>query len=264
MTGRASLRAGVIAAGHGIRLRREGYALKPLVPVAGVTLVERVLGSLTETGPSEVAIIVNDGSTAVRDHVSSRSWPFALRWIVETTPSSMHSFLRIVEALSADGQSGPFLISTVDTIAAPGAFAAFAAASQSLDAAGAPGIPGVPGIDVALAVTEAQADDDHPLRVRLAPGSSHIAAIGAAAAGSPWITAGYYSVRASVLREANEARRDGVSALRDFFGRLHERGFRLEAVPVASGVDVDRPGDVGAAERLLSQVGARIDTRVTR
>jgi NDP-sugar pyrophosphorylase family protein len=230
------------------------------VPVAGVTLVERVLASLAETGPSEVAIIVNEGSTAVRDYVSSRSWPFKLRWIVETTPSSMHSFLRVVEALAAGGQSGPFLISTVDTIAAPGAFAAFAVASQSLSG---PGVPGIPGIDVALAVTEARAGDDHPLLVRLAPGSSRIAAIGAAAAGSPWVTAGYYSVRASVLREANEARQDGVSALRDFLGRLHERGFGLAGVPVTGGVDVDRPGDVGVAERFLKQVGAQTQTRVS-
>jgi hypothetical protein len=47
-----------------------------------------------------------------------------------------------------------------------------------------------------------------------------------------------------------------VSALRLFFERLLVRGYRLQAVPVAAGIDVDRPADVRAAETFLKQVGA--------
>src|SRR5437016_1553258 len=89
--GQPRWRAGVIAAGRGERLQNGAPRLKPLVNVGGSTLIERVLGSLGEAFPSEVVVIVNDDSRAVRDHVASRSWPFNLRWIVETTPSSMHS-----------------------------------------------------------------------------------------------------------------------------------------------------------------------------
>jgi NDP-sugar pyrophosphorylase family protein len=216
--------------------------LKPLVPVAGVTLVERVLTSLAEAAPSEVVIIINASASEVRDHVSACPWPFRLHWIVETTASSMHSFLRIIERLNADGDDGPFLISTVDTVAAPGVFEKFAGMTRLLDA------------DVTLAVT-APTDDDQPLLVAVGP-DSRVTAIGAAAAGAPWATAGFYSVRASVLREADEARREGVSSLRQFFGRLQQRGFQLAAIPVAGGIDVDRPADVRAAEQFLKQVGA--------
>ena len=238
-------RAGVIAAGWGERLRHGEHTLKPLVRVSGRTLVERVLMSVAETAASEVVIIVNEASVAVKDHVSSRQWPFSLRWIVETTPSSMHSFLRVVETLAADGDAGPFLISTVDTIAPPGAFARFAEASRELEA------------DVVLAVA-APTDDEKPLLVRVSYRVDALAveAIGGAASGGPYATAGYYSVRASVLREADEARQDGVLALRLFLERLLARGYRLDAVPVAAGIDVDRPGDVKAAEALLRQVGA--------
>jgi NDP-sugar pyrophosphorylase family protein len=243
-------RAGVIAAGRGERLQDGGPRLKPLIPVGGLTLVERVLQSLGEAAPAEVVVIVNEASIAVKDHVSSRRWPFALRWIVETTPSSMHSFLRVVETLVADGDDdGPFLLSTVDTIAPPGAFAAFAAASQLLDA------------DVTLAITPSP-DDEKPLLVRVAGhtdlhrGSAlRVEAIGAAAAGAAWATAGYYAVRASVLREADEVRRDGLTALRAFLERLLARGYRVDAVPVPAGVDVDRPADIRAAEAFLKQVG---------
>ena len=138
----------------------------------------------------------------------------------------MHSFLRVVETLAEDGDCGPFLISTVDTIAAPGAFGAFAAASRESDA------------DVILAVTP-PTDDDKPLLVRVGSDGATVEAIGEAvrlepdtsAAGAVgtvssarrppprdhlvdrdarqarprsgiWATAGYYAVRSSVLREA--------------------------------------------------------------
>src|SRR4029077_8452371 len=94
-------------------------------------------------------------SKAVKDHVASRTWPFDVRWIVETTPSSMHSFLRVVETLAGDGNAGPFLVSTVDTVAAPGAFAFFADECRTSDA------------DVTLAVAPPN-DDDNPLLVQTA------------------------------------------------------------------------------------------------
>jgi hypothetical protein len=147
-----------------------------------------------------------------------------------------------VETLHTDGDEGPFLLSTVDTIAAPGVFETFAATSRRLAA------------DVVLAVT-APTDDDQPLLVAV-DSDSRVTAIGAAAAGAPWATAGFYSVRASVLCEADAARREGVSSLRQFLGRLQQRGLRLAAVPVVGGIDVDRPADVRAAERFLKQVGA--------
>ena len=244
-----SQRAGIIAAGRGDRLRSGTHMLKPLVPIAGRALIEHALTSVAETAPSEVVIILNEASLAVRDHVAAHRWPFAIRWIVETTPSSMHSFLRVLEALAPDGPDngeGPFLMSTVDTIAPPGAYASFFSASRSLDA------------DVALALAR-PGDDEKPLLVRLAPGSSRIEAIGDETRLKPadlWATAGYYAVQPTVLREADAARRDGLPALRTFFTNLAGRGYRLNGIPVAGAVDVDRPGDVQAAEAFLKQVGA--------
>ena len=284
-----SQRAGIIAAGRGDRLRHGTHTLKPLVPIAGRALIEHVLTSVAETAPSEVVIIVNEASIAVRDHVTARRWPFAIRWIVESTPSSMHSFLRVLEALAPDGpdnRDGPFLMSTVDTIAPPGAYASFCSASRLLDA------------DVALALAR-PGDDEKPLLVRLAPGSSRIEAMGDEIGLKPdaeirlkpdaeirlkpdptydagntydeglgrrrtesdrgvdlWSTAGYYAVRATVLREADAARRDGFPALRTFFTNLVGRGYRLNGILVSGAVDVDRPADVQAAEAFLKQLGA--------
>ncbi|MGE5246580.1 MAG: nucleotidyltransferase family protein [Betaproteobacteria bacterium] len=229
--------AGVIAAGSGERLRAGASTLKPLVAVGGRTLVERVLESIAETGARETVVIINEASLAVREHVDARRWPFAIDWIVETTPSSMHSFLRVVERLAAGGHPAPYLISTVDTVAPPGAFARLAAEAGA-DA------------DVTLALTSA-VDDEKPLLVEI--DGSRVTALGDGARG-PYATCGYYLVRPSVLREANAARRDGLSALRLFLARILARGYRIDGIVSAESIDVDRPADVAAAERFLRRV----------
>ncbi len=229
------MKAGILAAGRGERLLRAA-PLKPLAKVGGRALIEHVLHSFADAGAIEVTIIINADSSAVRDFVEGRNWPFALRWIVESTPTSMHSFLRLVETLAAGGDDGPFLLSTVDTVAGPQTYRRFFAAAQASAA------------DVTLALT-APGDDEKPLLVRLE--DARVSAIGKEAAGSAHATAGIYAVRASVLREATASA--GLGALREFLGRLHTRGYRLEGIPIEPTIDVDRPADLETAARFFSR-----------
>ncbi len=233
-----SLKAGVFAAGRGERLRTQSSYLKPLMKVGDQTLIEHVLNSMAGADPSEVVVIINEDSLAVRDYVATVQWPFAIRWIVETTPSSMHSFLRLVETLAAAGDDGPFLLSTVDIVASSQTYARFIAQAQREDAA------------VSLALTS-PGNDEKPLLVRCAANNSRVIAIGDGAAPSQQTTAGFYAVRPSILREAEAARREGVDALRTFLGRLLDRGYHLAGIPIAQSIDVDRPGDILTAEEFL-------------
>ena len=231
------LRAGVLAAGRGERLRTNPSDLKPLARVGGETLIERVLHSMGEAGATEVVVIINEDSVAVRDHVAGRAWPFALRWIIETTPTSMHSFLRLIETLAADGSEGPFLLSTVDTVTSPNAYDDFIRRAQMNAAA------------MTLALTS-PGNDEKPLFVRLVEGDSRIAAFGE----GEYATAGVYAARPIILREAEAARRDGLDALRTFLGRLLDRGYRLNGIPISRSIDVDHPADVAEAESFLRSV----------
>jgi hypothetical protein len=183
-------------------------------------------------------VIINEDSVAVRDHVSKRSWPFAIRWIVETTPSSMHSFLRLVETLSADGDAGPFLLSTVDTVAAPRVYSDFFRRAEPDDAV------------VTLALTS-PGDDEKPLLVRTAGEASRVVAFGE----GEYATAGVYAVRPVILSEADAARRDGIDALRKFLARLLERGYPLAGIPISRSIDVDRPADIETAKIFLQSPG---------
>jgi len=220
-------------------MRTESLHLKPLVKVGSQTLIEHVLCSMSEAGASEVVVIINEDSLAVRDHVAAVEWPFVLRWIIETTPTSMHSFLRLVETLAADGDPGPFLLSTVDTVAGAQTYARFMTEALRIEHAA-----------VTLTLTS-PGNDEKPLFVRTAPGNSRIVAIGEAAAPSKYATAGIYAVRASILREAEAARSEGIDALRTFLARLLDRGYHLAGIPIAESIDVDRPDDIGTAEAFL-------------
>jgi putative hydrolase of the HAD superfamily len=232
------IKAGIFAAGQGSRLRTVG-TLKPLVRIGDRPLIARVLDGVAQAGAGEVAIIVNEEAAAVREAIGNDAWPFNLRWIVKTTPSSMESFLRVVEALAADGSAGPFLLSTVDTVLPAGAVAEFLRKASQRKS------------DVILAVN-VPAADDNPLWVRCG-GQDEVESLGEAATGSGLATAGLYCVRPTILREAEAARREELASLRQFLGRLLERHHVISAIRVANSVDVDRPSDIIAAEQLLSQ-----------
>jgi len=227
------LRAGVFAAGFGTRLGGPDRGPKGLTTVAGRPLVDWVLDDVLRAGAEDIVIIINKESAAIREHVDRRGTA-TVRWIVETTPSSMHSFVRVMEELARDGDAGPVLMSTVDTVVPPGTMRSF------VDRAA-----GFPDADVILALTP-NLDDDNPFRVRI-DGAGSVVALDE----GPLATAGYSLVRASVLREAEAARRDGLSALRQFFTRLLARGFRFAGVRMPHSVDVDRAADIVAAEQLI-------------
>ena len=57
---KTSLKAGVLAAGRGERLRGDANVLKPLVRVGSQTLIEHVLHSLSGAGAEEIVVIINE------------------------------------------------------------------------------------------------------------------------------------------------------------------------------------------------------------
>jgi NDP-sugar pyrophosphorylase family protein len=266
------LRAGIFAAGLGSRLGSTEGLPKGLTPVAGRPLIDWILDDLKAAGVADTVMIVNETSTALRDHVAGTRAGQAVRCIVETTASSMHSFLRVLETLADGGDEGPFLMSTIDTIAPPGTFAAFIDAAANDRA------------DVTLALTT-RLDDENPLRVEIDDGNppkggSHravradIDTVRASLVGSdfsrtvgrvvavgagPHVTAGYYLVRSTVLAEATAGRQRNFGALRQFFAYLFDRGYRMTGICMPDSVDVDRPQDITAAERLLRASASRME-----
>ena len=228
------MRAAIIAAGQGERLRPAGHRVpKPLVTVGGTPLIDHVLRALAAAGLREAVCIINEESGAVEDHCRRQVLDLELTFVHRTTPNSMESLFALAPHLGRD----PFLLLTVDVIMAADTLRGFLAAARGRDA------------DGVLAV-HTFIDDEKPLRVACDP-TDRIVAMGQSAAESPLITAGFYVLSPALLAERDAARAAGCAALRDFLAYVIARGYRLEVARVPKCVDVDRPEDIATAEAFI-------------
>jgi NDP-sugar pyrophosphorylase family protein len=226
----APLAGGIIAAGEGSRLRAAGFTMpKPLVPVAGVPLIETVLANFAAAGVGPVVAIVNEEEREVAAWVAARFPALAIEFIVKTTRSSLESFQEVV----GRARPGRLLVSTVDAWCRRADFVRFVeAASRRPDGA------------TVLAVTPFVADEK-PLRVNL-DAARRITAIGGAGA---LVTAGMYLVPEGVRRLGPPG---GLARLRDFLAWLVETGEPVYGEVIETVVDVDRADDVALAEALVA------------
>jgi len=230
------MKVGIIAAGHGERLRVGGIREpKPLVRVAGSALIDHTLHAIRTAGLRQVTCIVNEESAAVEAHCRAMATRAALTFVRRTTPSSMESLFALEPHLG----DGRFLLLTVDAIIAPAAVRAFVMAAIQRDDA-----------DAVLAVNSF-IDDEKPLHVGCSA-DGRITSLGESAAASPFVTAGFYLLHPRVFAEVEAARAARLMALRGFFAHLLKRGYRMYAEHVPKCIDVDRPGDLSTAEAFVS------------
>jgi len=229
------MKAGIIAAGLGERLRKGGITTpKPLVPVAGEPLIARTIRAAAALGASSVACIVNARFPEVADFLQGQSWPVSLELVVKDTPSSMESLFHLAPLLREE----PFLLLTVDAVFAVETLSEFVARAREFhDARGV------------LALTDF-IDDEKPLWVRT-DGRQKIIALGEAAGPSTHVTAGFYYFQPEIFSLVSAARTAGLGALRRFLGLLVESESPMYGISVAKTVDVDLPEDIAKAENFL-------------
>ena len=227
------LRGGIIAAGEGRRLREAGFAMpKPLVPVAGIPLIEWVLRNFLAAGIEAPVVIVNDEARRCVDWVRARFPDLEIEYIVKTTGSSLESFLEVNQRLG----SGRALISTVDAWCRPVEFVRFVGAAAARDARAS-----------VLAVTPL-VDDENPLWVDV-DDAARITRVGGTP--GPFVTAGMYMLS----ERARTMTPPPLGRLREFLAWLVSQGEPLYAEAIHTVVDVDRASDVALAEGFAG--GAR-------
>ncbi len=228
------MKAGIIAAGEGSRLKAEGCPiLKPLLPVEGVPLIERLIGIFVRNGITGIACIVNEASLEVKEFIESKRFPVPVDIIVKSTPSSMHSLFALAPLL----RGGRFLLSTVDPVFDEGEFAAYLRHAARRDAA-----------DGVLAVT-GFVDDEKPLYVSV-DGEGAIVSFSKSERAS-LVTGGLYVFSPRIFDEIGPAVGKGIERLRNFLSHLVMNGYRLETFRFGTIVDIDRMRDVEAAEHFL-------------
>ena len=215
----------ILAAGDGSRLVQEGETRpKPLVRVGGETLIDRLLRVFMTNDATEIAVICNPQMTAVAAYLESvrLAGQIPLRYMVRSTPSSMHSLWALRPWLS----DAPFILTTVDTIFQEPAFAAYVQAFRQTTA------------DALMGVTD-YIDDERPLYVSTS--DAH------------FVSAGIYGLTPRCFETLGRCIDRGEQRLRNFQRALVADGLHLQAWPFSKVLDIDHVTDIRKAEQFLSE-----------
>ena len=231
----------IIAAGEGSRLAEEGIsAPKPLIPLCGTAMIERLVRIFAANDAEEIVIIVNrlrpETESFVR-RLADEHPEWHLRLEVETTPSSMHSFARIAPLL--DG--APFCLTTVDTIFREEDFRRYIATFHAALEA---------GLDGLMAVTDF-IDDESPLYIGTDEALNIDGFYDTREPRFRFISGGIYTLAPRALDTLRRCMAEGQSRMRNFQRGLIADGLKLKAHPFSKILDVDHAADIPKAEAFL-------------
>jgi NDP-sugar pyrophosphorylase family protein len=228
----------IIAAGEGSRLAQEGIsAPKPLVKVGGEALIERLLRIFHQNGAEETVVVVNKlhpETEAFVRQLKNEGQYGKITLVVQTTPSSMHSF----HAISSYLGDAPFCLTTVDTIFREEEFAQYIRDFATCEA------------DGVMAVTD-YVDDEKPLYVAT-DAEMNITAFNDANCGDQYISGGIYALSPRALFTLHRCMAEGQSRMRNFQRGLIQDGLHLRAYPFSKILDIDHAEDIQKAEAFLA------------
>ncbi len=236
----------IIAAGEGSRLAKEGVdAPKPLVKVNGTCLIDRLISVFMDNQAEEIIVICNSNMTAVSSRLAwlqengLNGTRLPLKFVVKSTPSSMHSFYEISKYL----EDGPFCLTTVDTIFREEEFKQYISEfTECVKNGNADGMMGVTGF----------IDDEKPLYVGTDE-NMNITGFFDERNNCKLISGGIYGLTPlsiSILRQCIER---GDSRMRNFQRALVAAGCRLKARVFSKVLDIDHASDIEKAEKFLNE-----------
>ena len=239
----------IIAAGDGSRLAQEGVTEpKPLVKVRGERLIDRLIRIFMGNNATEIVVICNEQMSDVASHLKMiqdkglNGLPVPLRFVVKSTPSSMHSFYELRNFLRDD----PFILTTVDTIFDESEFHDYVLSFQNKIAQ---------GTDALMGVTD-YIDDEKPLYV----GVDNVMRVNGyydtPQADSRFISAGIYGLTASSLDILEACIEKGESRMRNFQRALVATGLRIEAYPLTKVFDIDHIEDIRKADEGVKNLSS--------
>lgn len=230
----------IIAAGEGSRLAQEGVlSPKPLVEVGGERLIDRLLRIFLANGATEVVAICNEQMTEVRARLEQiqTAGLVPLKFVVKSTPSSMHSMWELSRWLRDE----PFVLTTVDTIFREEEFQTYVADFLQLVGRGE--------ADGLMGVTD-YIDDEKPLYVST---DDDLAITGFLdRCETPrYISGGVYGLTPRSIETLRRCIERGESRMRNFQRALIADGLRLKAWPFSKVLDIDHASDIVKAETFL-------------
>ena len=232
-----AMKVGILAAGDRLPPACRWSPLpKPLLPIAGVPLIGRLLRALQPLTPEAIVCIINNQGSSVADYVRQHYPALPIEFVQQDTASSYESFT----VLCAHLHGSPFLVTTVDSVFPPDFLPQFVAAADQQ-----------PGMDMMLAVTTF-IDDEKPLHVRLTR-TSVLFSLVKPPVTVPMSPQASTTVHHVSVQPAPALAPTRVSALREFLGWLQQHGYWLQGYLAPKTIDVDRPQDIAVAEQFVQE-----------
>lgn len=228
----------ILAAGKGQRLRPEGY-LKPLTPLLGVTLLERVVLACRDAGVSECIVVLGYGKRSVGRRLDELADRAGI--VVRGVENPHWEEGNGTSALAAQPYvHGPFLLAMCDHVFDPAILKRLANASSE-------------GAECLLAVDyriEQVFRLDDATKVQLTDGT--ITAIGKDLQSYAAVDTGLFFCQPKVFEALEQAWSAGEGSLSAGWHRLIPcRQFQALDIGEAFWVDVDTPESLRYAERVL-------------
>lgn len=236
----------IIAAGEGSRLREEGIEVpKPMVSLRGEMLIERLIRIFKSQGAEEISIIINAHSPELRRYLEGViRRDSSINLIVETTPSSAHSFYAILNHSCRPLEE--LCLTTVDTIFSEEVFKSYIDDFNSRK-----------DIDALMATTD-YVDDEKPLWVRTDERNRILEFSSSQKSERALVSGGIYCLRKKALSVAFDAMEQGVERMRNYQQMLVEKGCEVFAFNFGKILDIDHAGDIDKAECFLESQNKRV------
>ena len=223
------MRFGIISAGQGSRLASEGFSQpKPLVPICGVPMVERLVRIMNSCESGRIAVIVNGESAGTVSLL--KRLPVDL--VVKKTPTPMHSLMELAPYLEGDR----FCVTTVDTVFSESRFRAM------MDEFSGSSLDGMMGVTSLI-------DDEKPLYVDV-DGDMMIKGFHDSQDGCRYVSAGIYALKADAIDVLKGCLESGQTRMRYFQRQLLKAGMQLKAFDMGQVIDVDHVSDVARAQEI--------------
>jgi len=227
----------IIAAGEGSRLAQEGIQQpKPLVPLNGMAMIDRLIDIFMRNDATSIAIIINNENTLTKQHLAELQKKYPLEVVVKSTPGSMHSFYELMPLLKGD----KFCLTTVDTIFNEAEFTAYIENFKASEN------------DGFMAVTD-YVDDESPLYIAANESLDITGYYDTKTPECNYISGGIYCLSPSCLETLQHCMDNGLTRMRQFQRTLVEEGKKLKAYPFSKILDVDHADDIAKAEAFLNE-----------
>lgn len=234
----------IIAAGNGSRLHQEGVKVpKPLVKINGERLIDRLFRIFCNNQATEIIVICNKQMTDVQEHLADvqqhglNGKEVPLRFIVKTTPSSMHSFYEISSLIGKES----FVLTTVDTIFREDEFSVYIHEFQKEIEDGTQAFMGVTDY----------IDDEKPLYVSTDEAMNIIGFHDKNTGNCQYISGGIYGLTPETITTLNNCMERGESRMRNFQRALIANGRKTKAYAFTKVLDIDHATDIEKAEEYL-------------